>query len=100
LLNSRKLTQNRFLTRPTQLTLDTQQQSVSRTHNINSSSAQKSEQYFTLTKHISITKISTRMRAFAWLQWAVYSRAADTSKNVCNLQCITLFGTGEFTESS
>jgi len=39
LLNSRKLNQNGFLTHPTQLTLDTQQQSVSRTHNINSSSA-------------------------------------------------------------
>jgi len=74
--------------------------SVSRTHNINYSSAYKSEQYFTLTKHVSITKISTRMRAFAWLQWTIQSRAADTSKNVRILQFITLFATGELTESS
>jgi len=70
LLNAPKLIQKSFLRHPTQLNLDTQQKSVSCAHNINSS-AQKSEQYFTLTKHVGITKISMRMRAFAWLQWAI-----------------------------
>jgi len=54
-----------------------------------------SEQYFTLNRYVSITKISSRMKPLTWLLWIIYIVQTLTSRNVRVLQCIKLFATGE-----
>jgi len=66
---------------------------VSRAHNINSSSIQKSERLFTIS-HVGqkrrYYKISTIMRPTTWLWHAIQSKVADPPKNVRMLQCTEL----------
>jgi len=76
---------------------------VSRAHNINSSSVQKSKHFFTISHVCQIrryNKISTTMRPITYLQWATYRKAADVYKNVRNLQCTELTTTLSYIGSS